>query len=431
MTDPDRLTHQSANAAHDTVIIGAGAAGLAAARRLQEAGLRVATLEARNRIGGRTHTIDLAQGDIGPGVPFDRGASFIHDVPANPWAALARAHGFATVQDPRRRVLAVRGVIQPAPRIGELDVAIDAHRAAMECAASYRSDVSAADVLPQGRPWQTQADHIIGPWLCGIDNAHVSVHDFHASRAGEDLLVPDGYGRLVEASGRNLPVTLNAAVDALEAGPDGVRVSGSFGTIEAAYAIITVPLGVLRKGAVRFTPALDATWQSAFEALPMGRLVKLGLVFAGDPFGHGDNWYLHHDDGRADQAMFVMRPGAQPLVMVLLGGKLAHALAEAGEPAALAYALDQLTQVFGRRLADAYRAGSMADWWHDPFALGSYTNALPGGTPCRALLDRVHAGRVIFAGEANAPDGWQATVAGAHLAGRKAATRILAALGRR
>ena len=179
----------------EVAVIGAGAAGLAAAAMLRAAGVEALLLEARTRIGGRAHT-DMSH----PDAPFDRGASYIHAADqGNPWLDLALGCGEPLLLDPRRRAIRAAGrrVPRPALRAG------DRRRVPPTGSGGRRRDRDqcrrpACRSAP--RP-ERHARALIGPWLSGVDTDQVDVQDFVAARDGEDWLVPNGYGRLVARFG--------------------------------------------------------------------------------------------------------------------------------------------------------------------------------------------------------------------------------------
>jgi monoamine oxidase len=274
----------------EVAVVGAGAAGLAAAAELRAQGRSVIVLEARDRVGGRACTDSTALR-----APFDLGASYIHACEqGNPWADIALALGEPVVPDRRRRVLAQDGGLAPA-----------ADEAAAYAGAANRAWPLIADAVARGwrgavgdlLPRATVADRwvaaLVGPWLCGVDTAEVDAEDFVRARDGQDWLVPGGYGRLVARFGAALPVRLGCAVTAVRATPRGVELRTDQGSLRAAHAIVTVPLGVLAAEQIRFDPPLPAGVADAVEALPMGNLIKVGVRFDGDPFGLGDTFYLH------------------------------------------------------------------------------------------------------------------------------------------
>jgi monoamine oxidase len=409
----------------DVIVIGAGAAGLAATRSLLAAGCRVALLEARDRIGGRAWT------EPWHGMAFDHGASFIHAEQLNPWTRVARRLRIATTVDPRRRLLFIGARQASEQELAALVAARgQAQRQVVE-AAQAGGAVSIAEAVHGSGPWAAQAQVALGPWLLGAENAAADAADFAAGVSGRDRLVATGYGRLVAAYGCGVPVTLSAAVRRIDYRGQGVVVETATGRLRGRLAIATLPTGVLAAGRVRFEPALPLEKQHAIDALPMGLLTKVALRFEGDPFGLGDTFYLHRKTADQRAALYMMRPCGQNLALAFVGGDLARALEHAGEAAAGAFALEPLLEIFGSGLKSRLRGVRQTRWGIDPLALGSYAVARPGAAAMRAVLARPLADRLLFAGEACAADGWAATVAGAHESGRRAARKALALLGRR
>ena len=382
-------------------------------------------LEARDRIGGRAWT------ELCHGVAFDHGASFIHAEQTNPWTTIARRLGIATMLDPKRRLLFIGAWKASEQELAALVAArAQAVSEVVEAAKAARA-VSIAEALRASGPWSAQAQVALGPWLLGAENEVADAADFAAGVSGRDRLVDIGYGRLVAAYGRGVPVMLNAAVRRIDYSGQGVVVETAAGQVRGRLAIVTLSTGVLAAGRVRFEPALSQGKQRAIDALPMGLLTKIALCFDGDPFGQGDTFYLHRrtDDQRA--ALYMMRPCGHELALAFVGGDLARELEHAGETAAGEFALEPLLEIFGSSLRSRLRGVRQTHWGTDPCALGSYAVARPGAAALRAVLARPLADRLLFAGEACAADGWAATVAGAHWSGRRAAREALTLLGRR
>jgi monoamine oxidase len=302
-----------------------------------------------------------------------------------------------------------------APAVAALDAAFQRIAAAPEGA-------SVAAALPLEGPWAMMTRAFAGPWLSGMPAALVDARDWALARTGEDWLVPGGYGALVARAGAGVAVELDCPARAVVVRPGGVRVETAKGAIEAAHAVLTVPLGVLAAGAIALTPALPAPALAALEALPMGDLVKVGLVFAGDPFGLGDGCYLLPQARSEAAVLHLVRPAGLPLVYGFLAGGLVR------EQDAVEAVLEPLSRLFGggirRRLVDS-RASA---WAADPHARGSYAVARPGGARARAVLARLWFERLHLAGEAVAADGWHGTVAGAWLSGEAVAQRIVASM---
>jgi monoamine oxidase len=415
---------QNAPVNPEVIVIGAGAAGLAATRSLLAAGCRVALLEARDRIGGRAWT------ERWRGLAFDHGASFIHAEQVNPWTTIARRLCIPTILDAKRRLLFIGGGQASEEELAAFLAARRQAQSQVVEAAQAGRPVSIAQAVQGSGPWAPQAQVALGPWLLGAENEVADATDFADGVSGRDRLVATGYGRLVAAYGRGLPVMLNAAVQRIDYRGKGVVVDTAAGGLHGRLAIVTLPAGVLAAGRVRFEPALPLEKQRAIDALPMGLLTKVALRFEGDPFGQGDTFYLHRRTLDQRAALYMVRPCGKDLALAFIGGDLARELEKAGEAAAGEFALEPLLEIFGNGLRSRLRGVRQTCWGADPFAMGSYAVARPGAATMREVLGSPLADRLLFAGEACAGDGWAATVAGAHQSGRRAAREALALLGR-
>ena len=402
-------------------VVGAGSAGLAAAKRLREAGQSVTVLEARDRIGGRAFT-DMA---LGPDCRFDAGAEYIHWAEQNPWAPIARAAGsrFAR-EDGWARTLTVDG--RPAT---------DAERAARRSGFSgldallqpKGGDPSLAEAARAGGPNAEQAVAGLSRLSLGEDPERVSAVDYDRLWSGTDLWV-DGYGDLVARHFADVPVKLGCPVQAIDWSGPGVRVETAQGALNAAAVIVTVPVGVLKSGTLRFAPDLPEFHRAALDGLHMGAYTKIGLRLDPariDPAAFGDAVSIA---GGSPTLYFEMGPFGRPLAVANLGGDGARDLCRAGEAAALALASERLGAILGGKARGAVLAGRLAGWWTDPYAQGSYAIVAPGHAEARERLRAAVGGRVFLAGEALAGGGAM-TVGGATLDGERAARDVLKALG--
>ncbi len=403
------------------VVVGAGSAGLAAAALLRKAGQSFTLLEARDRIGGRAFT----DRTLGPDCPFDAGAEYIHWAERNPWAPIARAAGvrFAS-EDGWARTLTIDGraateAEQAARRAGfsGLDALL----------APKGGDPSLAEAARAGGPNAEQAAAGLSRLSLGEDPERVSAVDYDRLWSGTDLWV-DGYGDLVARHFADLPVRLACPVEVIDwSGPD-VRVETARGTLSAAAVIVTVPVGVLRSGALRFTPGLPDIQQAALDGLHMGAYTKIGLRLDPakiDPAAFGDAVSVATG---GPTLYFEMGPFGRPLAVANLGGDGARDLCRAGEAAAVAHATERLGALLGAKARGAVLAGRLAGWWTDPQAQGSYAIVAPGHAQARDRLRTPMGGRVFLAGEALAGGGAM-TVGGATLDGERAARDVLKALG--
>jgi monoamine oxidase len=407
----------------DAVVIGAGAAGLAAARELENQGKTFVLIDARQRIGGRVFT------DTSLGTPFDAGATFIHFADDNPWRKIAGDLGFETVSSrslggERRNF--VNGApltpqIKPAS-YRELQSYFDADEDDVPDVSFVERFADMTADLQQGAVTLARMD-------VGEEAERVSALDYARLWDGPDFLVPAGFGRLVAAYGQDLPVKLSTRASAIDWSGAGVAVTTNAGRIRARAAIITVSVGVLASGALRFVPQLPQETQAGIDGLGMGALTKVALAFDGNRFDVPIETEIVDSDGARAGFEFDCWPFDRNIVVAWFGGDQARALARSGERNAVATVLDHFATVVGSDARSHFTGGRLCAWSTDPLTMGCYSHALPGHADARALLAAPVAERLYFAGEATggAPDddfGPAMTAGGAFLAGQAAAREI-------
>lgn len=403
----------------DIVVIGAGAAGIAAAQTLRAAGRRSVVLEARDRIGGRAFT------DASLGPAYDAGAMFIHWAERNPWVQIARELGVETTAEPWGggfRVFADGRPMADADRRRRRDAfnQIDRRLGAVDLGTR---DMSIAELLGDLGP---DSAPIAASGLLlsiGEESSRISARDYQRLWAGDDLVVPSGYGNLVARSAAGLDIRLNQPVEAIRWGGASVTITTRSGELRANGCIVTVPVGVLKAGAIRFTPKLPAATRDALAGLHMGALTKIALKVEGDRFGitPGASFL---EAGAPERLMnFDMFPDGRDLVIGYCGGDYARKLSEAGPDEARAHVVELLARMVGEDFRKAVGAVSFPAWWTDPFARGSYSVCDPGHEKAREALAQPIGGRLLIAGEATAGGGAM-TVGGATLAGRAAAATL-------
>ena len=415
----------------EIAIVGAGAAGLAAAFTAAAHGIPYRLIEARARSGGRTWTTTTPLG-----APFDLGASWIHAADAgNPFADIALARDAGPVIDHRRRIVLDR---QGQP-LGAGDLA-GFHTARAEAILRIEqaaAGASLADCLPAGKPvhdpWAWTVRSFAGPWMCGTDCASTDALDWASARAGTDWLLPEGYGTLVQALALHLPVTTDCALEALEVGPEAVNLATTQGRFTAGHVILTVPLGVLQAERIRIAPALPDACRRALDDLPMGCLMKVAIDLLDDPLdglaGAAGPCFLHYPAADERAVLYLVRPCGHAMAYAFVGGSTARALEPESDAAVRDAVLAPLRGLLGNAAVErAFGPAAVSRWASDPFAFGSYAVARPGGASGRAVLAEPLFERLHLAGEATAPDGWHGTAGGAWLAGRRAVARIAARL---
>lgn len=404
----------------DVLIIGAGAAGLAAARALHDAGRPALVVEARGRLGGRLHT-DRAHG------PVELGAEFIHGDRAATWD-LVRAAGLRAAPWGEERLFARGGAIAPAddplpPRVFALYQAV----------ATYDGpDLSVEELLGRLAPADDPARTLALRWLAnleGADTALLSAAAYARERAassnGEgNFHLLDGYDRVVDQLALGLDLRLDSPVEAVAWDEAGARLTLAGGEeLAARRVLVTAPLAVLRAGRIAFAPALPPEKRAAMGRIAMGHVTKLALWFDRQLW---PDFTVVSTDGRI-ATWWPVESAATPTLMGYQGGRVALEVAAMGEAAAIEAGLAELTQLFGAEVRGACLGGRLADWSRDPWSLGAYSYSPVDMGDAREVLAAPVAGTLFFAGEATAAGGHIATVHGAIESGRRAAAEILSA----
>ncbi|WP_029032751.1 flavin monoamine oxidase family protein [Salinarimonas rosea] len=404
----------------DVAIVGAGAAGLAAADALAGAPLETLVLEAGPRIGGRARTIRRE------GHPLDLGCGWLHSADRNPFTEIAGALGFTVDRTPPRWGEQTEGEGFDARDQAEFDAAWEAFDAALREGARKRVDLPASAFLAGGR-FDPLLD-AISTWVSGVGLDGVSTFDYAAyaqADTGENWRVREGYGALIAAFGANAPVVLDCPVTRIDHGGRRIRLDTAKGGISARAVIVTVSTAVLARRGVRFDPPLPEK-EVAAAGLPLGLADKLYLALD-EPEAFSPNGHVF---GRLDDARtgsYLLRPLGAPLIEVFVGGRLARDLSRAGEGALAAFALDELAGILGSGVRRTIRPLAASDWLAEPFVHGSYSCALPGHAGDRGALAVPVDGRIHFAGEATSARDFS-TAHGAWETGRAAGLAVRATL---
>ncbi len=407
----------------DVVIVGAGVAGLAAARALRAQGRRVVVLEAAGRAGGRAFTDAPAL----LGGLFDRGAEWLHAAERNPLADLARQAGDPLVDTETAGT--ERVFVEGRPAMAAEVAAYERSWAGLEARAAplldHGADSSLAAALDPADPWSRTVGTWEGAIIAAADADRLSLRDWAANALhGTNLRVPGGLGALVL---RRLggEAELATPAERIDWGGPGVSVGTPRGVIRAERCIVTASTGVLAAGAIRFEPALPWAVQEAVQGLPMGLLSKVALRAAGpDRLGlPADCRVLVRVEAGDAGVSFNCWAGGGDRVVAYFGGATAWALAAEGEGAAASFVRERLRAIFGAAAGRAFQPGAVeTGWGRDPLTRGAYAYAPPGSAGMRARLAEPVGERLVFAGEAVRTDGLAGTVGGAMLAGEQAAS---------
>jgi monoamine oxidase len=427
---------------HDVIVIGAGAAGLAATRAVQQAGSDVLTLEARDRVGGRI----LTDHTLVP-YPVELGAEFIHGEHVHTWE-LARSAGLRTTEvfsDAERYLLYVGGEllslrdVEAGKHAGTARALSltgqDVMDAVKERLRQDRPDLDVASLLRTlGIPADTDFGRIVEGSYQGLNAADppelsaFSLHEAdYADDGDRDFRIDDGYSAWLNLFARDLPVRLSSPVELVRWQRNGVELVTRRGEVfRARRVIVTLPLALLQAGRPRFRPGLPPEKCRALEQLGSGPVTKILLRFD-RPF-----WPANMERVSTPlHARFFWRTGAGrnnelPVLTVYTGASAARVLNRLGPEGAVRAVVADLRTIFGLPYDPAVAAFRFVDWSADPFAGLGYSFVRPGGVGARALLAAPTEGVLFWAGEATNP-ARPATVHGAVESGIRVAEEVLRA----
>jgi monoamine oxidase len=408
----------------DIVVIGAGAAGIAAARRVQAANRKVIVVEATPSIGGRCLT-DTGTFDV----PFDRGARWIHNPDTNPMVRLPRNAGLEVSAAPLAQKIRIG---QRNARPGEteqfLAALVHANRA-IDDASRGKTDQSCASVLPRDLgDWAGTTEFVLGANGTGKDLRDVSVMDrARAQDRGATIGCRQGLGVLIARLGAQIPMSLSAPVSQIGWSNRDVLVETPAGKIAARAAIVTVSSNVLAAGNIKFTPEMPKRQLEAAAKLTLGSYDRIALQLPGNPLGLSRDDTVIEQSNSTRTAMLSANIGGSSLCVVDVAGSFGRDLSAQGEKAMVAFAVEWLTKLFGSDVASAVKKSSATRWNASPFALGAMSVAPAGAQASRKTLSEPF-GNVFLAGEATHETLW-GTVDGAWESGERAAEAALRKIG--
>lgn len=407
----------------DVLVIGAGSAGIAAARRVIASGKTVQVIEAADRIGGRAYTESETFG-----VPYDQGCAWLQGPDDLPHLQAAKDLGFSLHDHNNARDILYVG---DKPATFSERSQYDRAFARLYQALDTEKDVAAGSLIDVKFPFDSAAQTWTGPMDFGVDLKDLSTVDYNVYPSYDvNYLVYEGLGSLVAHLGRALPVALNTAATAIDWRGQDVRVETTQGTLTAKAVIVTVSTGVLAAGAIRFTPDLPAAKGQAIQDVPMGLLTRIGLQFDGERFGLPESGFLSYavpDALPAEAAYFLTFPAGHDIAVGFVGGDFGWDLSNAGEATAVDFALGEFVKAMGSDARKHFVKGHMSDWANNPLTLGAYAAARPGRASARATLAEPLGDRVFFAGEAVAGN-YIALMSGAHMSGDTVARTVIDSL---
>ncbi len=423
----------------DVVVIGAGIAGIAAARSLIKQGVSVLVLEARDRIGGRAYTEQETFG-----VPYDHGCTWLHSADENPLSSLVRDKAGFDIFDfgEREPIYFVRRSLdgnQGARRASEQEV-IEIEKAEdalydnlWDYDAVKNDDTSIHNLRPPRDRWDELAQLRKGPFEAGVHSPRLSVIDYQTQyETGTEWMVPQGLAAGIFKAMGPVPVKLETIVESIDWRGKDIKVQSNQGTISCRAVLTTVPTEIIADETLTFLPALPQEKMAAFHELPMGVLDKITLQFdpafkslipdadtneayfeAPQGMDQIDSWHSH-----------LLCPFGQAMSTMFVGGQLARDLTGASQEAARDYALSSLASVLGNDVKKLVRKGHATKWLADPFARGGYAYSNIGKNHLREVARQPVADRLFFAGEA-LHGKWATMAPGAYLTGQQAAHEIM------
>ena len=403
----------------DVAIIGGGAAGIGAARRLSASNYSTLLLEADSRLGGRAWTREIH------GLRLDVGCGWLHSAERNSWIRIAEAAG---VPIDRRRA-------QWGIQYRDLGFSKDQQRVAHQAFRDWMkrlhqaSSDRVADALDPASGWNDYIRTIVG-FISGGSAEQMSIADYLAyddASSENNWRVPAGYGSLVASSfPSGVALHLSTPVDSLALTPSGVALATPSGTVRARAAILAVSTAVLVDDTLAL-PAELSPWREAASHLPLGVNEKLFLEIIGDaPFETESQLLGNPKESRT--ASYYIRPMGLPVIECFFGGEGARFLEQKGHAAGFDFAIEQLAALFGSDIRRTLRPLIGSEWSQMKRIGGGYSYALPGHAEARSALARPFEGRMFFAGEATSASDFS-TAHGAYDSGVRAADEAIATLG--
>ena len=419
------------------VVIGAGMAGLSAARRLTTNGYRVVVVESRDRPGGRMWT------DYSLGTAVDLGAAWIHgDSSSNPLMKMADRFGIATTAtewDQTWLFDAEYGEIEDdkydpiwskaesiIERLYELQSYASSKQSVADALAPILKRLSEDPIVKRGIQWQI-ASYIELEYATNYDQLSLKYWEMDESFSGDDVIVSGGFQKIVEPLSDGLDIRYRHVVDKVSYDKSGVKVFTSQGVIEADRVVVTLPLGVLQQDRVRFEPSLPEEKLDSIGRLGMGVINKIALRFS-KRFWPNDAHLLGLLSSSTEKLTeyYPLTPySGEPVIVGLTRGRHAKSIEMAGKEEVIQQALSELRSMFGSAVPHKVVDSVVTGWYSDEFSYGSYSHIPPGASfsDYRTLAEPLD-GKVVFAGEATNAR-YFGTLHGAYFSGERAAKEVM------
>ncbi|MBL8098625.1 MAG: FAD-dependent oxidoreductase [Anaerolineales bacterium] len=404
------------------IVIGAGIAGLAAARTLADKNISVMILEARNRIGGRMWT------DSSLGVPLDLGASWIHGVNGNPITELAKRFNVKTVPtiDDNGVVFHADGTEMTSAEFIKLERLYESiYDEVQEIGEEVDEDMSLQQAFDQAiakrnlSPEELRGLNLYIQYETSLDYAadpkNLSLWEWDSDEefSGQHVIFPNGYNQITNGLAQGLDIRLNTEVKLIKYSQSGVEVETSNGTFTSEKVVVTIPLGVLKQADVKFEPSLPKSKQESINRINMGVLNKVYLKFPKIFWDDVEN--ISYVGEWAYWLNYAAYNG-EPILLAFHGGNKGWALEEFSDDEIVNSAMQTLRFLYGDDIPEP-ESYLITRWGKDKFSYGAYSHIPPfaSGDDFDALFEPVD-DILFFAGEATSRK-YFATVHGAYLSG--------------
>jgi monoamine oxidase len=408
----------------EIVVVGAGTAGIAAARRIAAAGRKVIVLEATSQVGGRCFTDATTFA-----ARFDRGARWLYNPDQNPVPKLARGNGVDIAPVPQGQKIRIgRRNARPSETEDFLATMVRASRA-IDTVARGRTDAASSAALPADLgDWTSTIRFLLGPLACGKDLDELSAIEGSRTLDRTTMIAcRQGLGDLIARLAAPLPVSLSTPVTRIIWSNRDAAVETPAGRINARAVIVTASTNVLTSGLIAFAPELPKARLDAASKLRLGSLDRIAVEFKGNPLGLSrDESFVEKSSG-ARTAMLNANIDGSSLCTLTIGGGFGRELSAQGEAAMKAFATEWLGKLFGSDIASAIDRIEATRWNEARYIQGAISAASPGGSFARKVLGEP-LGNVFFAGEATSETAW-GTVQGAWESGERAADAALKRIG--
>lgn len=405
---------------YELAIIGAGAAGIGAAKAAQRLGLDFIVMEASHRTGGRGYT-EHPTDDIA----FDLGCHWLHCASRNPLTQLLKLYSMEVT-----KTVSQLGFYRDQQWLGQAgDESYNAFETAayknMLKLADSGEDFAAVETYDRDGEWTSFFDYWVS-LLFSSDPDQISFRDFtdfgHTG-PGEDWPVKQGLGTLLSRFAEDIPVNLNTAVEQIDSSSPDIEIKTSRGDVRANSIIITVSTGVLNAKDIRFKPSLPDWKQQAINNLQLGNHNRICLVYDRNIFDDYQQETAVCLDGDEPPMYFEIRPFGLNYAVGSTGGRFADWLERAGQEASVDFTREKLMHMFGSDAGKHIQKTIVTAWRGDPWVRGAYSATTPGSYGARQQLAEPIDDRIYFAGEATSPE-FMDTVHGAYISGVQAVCAV-------